>query len=155
MPAATRTTADAGPTRWLRAERALAQDRLAAPATVANVARNARAGRDRHARWRPARDALWRLLAPLVSANSRVAVVGAGSGDDVPVARLANAVRELVLIDVDAQAATGARRRQPRELRRRIDVIEHAWTAPPHSDWSRAARVRARAIRDTRSACLT
>ena len=61
MTMATRTTTE---TRRLRtrAERILAAEQLRAPATRANTARNARAEYDRHARWAPAREALWRFL---------------------------------------------------------------------------------------------
>src|SRR4051812_27914734 len=90
------------------------------PATAANVVRNARAELDRHGRWTPARDALWAVLEP--HAAGRVAVVGAGNADTVPLRRLAERSAEVTLIDVDDRAATGARRRLPRALRRRVRV---------------------------------
>ncbi|MDQ6776390.1 MAG: hypothetical protein M3071_09280 [Actinomycetota bacterium] len=108
-----------------RAKRALAADRVRAPATIANTSRNARAEIDRHARWAPARDALWHLLQPHLAHSARVAVVGAGNCDDLPLTRIAEHAREVTLIDLDVRAIQSARRRQSRRLRPRIDVIEH------------------------------
>ena len=105
-----------------RARRQLTAHRRQAPATSANVARNARAGHERHRRWAPARDALWAVLDPLVAPGARVAVVGAGNADTLPLRRLAERAGEVVLVDVDARAPSGARRRLPRELRRRVVV---------------------------------
>ncbi|MDQ6807249.1 MAG: hypothetical protein M3065_20365 [Actinomycetota bacterium] len=121
---ATRTTTEArrGSTR---AEHALATQRRQAPARIANTSRNARAEIDRHSRWAPARDALWQLLKPLLSPGVQVAILGAGNCDDVPLGRMAERVREVSLIDLDAHAARGARRLQPRRLRRRIRTIGH------------------------------
>jgi hypothetical protein len=108
-----------------RAQRALAGHRLYAPATLANTARNARADVARHARWAPARDALWRLIDPHLENRARIAIVGAGNGDTVPLARIADRSRELALIDLDRHAIRAARRRQSRHLRHRITVTEH------------------------------
>jgi hypothetical protein len=108
-----------------RAQRTLTAQRLQAPATIANTARNARAEVDRNARWAPARDALWRLLDPHLQSGARVAILGAGNGDTLPLARIADRSRELALIDLDRRAIRAARRRQPRHLRHRITVIEH------------------------------
>jgi hypothetical protein len=108
-----------------RAEQALAARRLRAPATSANTARNARAEIDRHARWAPARDALWQLLQRHLNHGARVAVLGAGNCDDLPLDRIADQSREVTLIDLDTHAVKGATRRQPRRFRQRIGVIEH------------------------------
>jgi hypothetical protein len=108
-----------------RAERALAAQRLSAPATIANTARNARAELDRNARWRPARDAFWQLAQRHLPRGARVAVLGAGNCDDLPLGRIAHQSREVALIDIDAYAVKAARRRLPRRLRQRIGVIEH------------------------------
>jgi hypothetical protein len=99
-------------------------DRVTASATAANVARNARADIGRRRRWAPARDALWASVAHLV-ADARVAVVGAGNADDLPLGRLARVAGRVVLLDVDAHAAAAARRRLPRTERRRVGVLEH------------------------------
>src|SRR6266536_1541342 len=48
-----------------------------APATVANIRRNARAELDRRRRWAPARDACQAFLAPYIAHGARVAIVGA------------------------------------------------------------------------------
>lgn len=102
--------------------------RLRAPSTTANVARNEWGEPDRARRWRPARDALWRFLDTRLVAGARVAVVGAGNGDDLPLTRLAARAETVVLIDLDRRAGLAARRREPRSLRRRIAVCEHEIT---------------------------
>jgi hypothetical protein len=99
------------------------------PASRANAQRNARADPARLERWRPARDALWGLLERYVAAGSRVAVVGAGNGHDVPLVRLAARVGQLDLIDLDARAARRARERVPAELRGRVAVRREDVTA--------------------------
>jgi hypothetical protein len=108
-----------------RAELALAAERLRAPAAQANSARNARAQVGRHARWAPLREAAWRLVAPLLSSGARVAIVGAGNADTVPLERIAERAGEVTLIDLDGPAIRTARRCQPRRLRRRIGIVEH------------------------------
>lgn len=112
-------------TRLARARRTLDRDRLRAPATTANIARNARGGSDRRRRWEPARDALWRLLEPHLAGRPSIAVVGAGNADDLPLARLAGRAREVVLVDLDRPAGRAARRRLRRPLRQRVEVVEH------------------------------
>ena len=109
---------------YARAEQLLAGERLRAPATKANTVRNARAEIDRYARWAPARDALWQLLDTHMHHDSRVAILGAGNADDLPLTEITTRAREVTLIDLDARAMRRARRRQPRRLRRRIKVIE-------------------------------
>ncbi|MDO9410205.1 hypothetical protein [Patulibacter sp.] len=91
----------------------------------ANADRNGRRERGRRARWAPARDALWTLLDPLVRPGDRVAIVGAGNGDDVPLARIAARAATVALVDIDAATASRARGRVRRGLRRRIRVVEH------------------------------
>jgi hypothetical protein len=104
---------------------------LSTDATVrgAQVRRNARGDRDRAQRWRPARDAAWALIDDAVAAGSRVAVVGAGNGHDLPLTRLADRAAQVDLIDIDPAAAAGAIRREPRALRRRLRVLEADVTA--------------------------
>ena len=121
-PMGTRTERHRSPSR---AERILSAQRLQAPATIANTARNARAEIDRHDRWAPAREALWQLLQRHLNHGARVAVLGAGNGDDLPLHRIAERSREVTLIDLDTHAVKAARRRQPRTIRQRIGVIEH------------------------------
>ncbi len=101
------------------------RDRRQAPATRANIARNAHGTADRRARWAPARDALWRLVEPHLAAGASVAVVGAGNADDLPLARIAERAGNVVLLDLDLPAVRGARRHLPRPLRRRVDLAEH------------------------------
>ena len=125
MRTSTPTVTDSRPGARCRAELALAGERVRAPASTANIARNARAEVGRHGRWAPARDALWRLLDPYVADGARVAILGAGSGDTLPLAPIAERAGEVALIDLDEPAIRAARRRQPRRPRRRITTIEH------------------------------
>ena len=94
-----------------------------APATLANVRRNARAGNDRAWRWRPARDALWQVLSGRMRPGDAVAVVGAGNADDLPLRRIASTAGRVDLIDVDPDAPRWARARLPRALRRRVTAV--------------------------------
>ncbi|WCB96172.1 hypothetical protein DSM104299_04928 [Baekduia alba] len=80
-------------------------------ALEANAANNARGDRARRRRWRPARDAVWALLEDLIAEGARVAVVGAGNGDDLPLGRLARRAGLLDLVDLDAAALAGAVKR--------------------------------------------
>jgi SAM-dependent methyltransferase len=78
---------------------------------AANAANNARGDGARRRRWKPARAAAWALLDGEVACGARVAVAGAGNGDDLPLLRLARRAGRLDLIDLDARALAGARRR--------------------------------------------
>lgn len=98
-------------------------------AADANAARNARRETGRRARWAPARGALWAVLEPRLVPGARVAVVGAGNGDDVPLGRIAAVASTVALVDIDARTADRARGRVRRGLRRRIRVFEHDVTA--------------------------
>jgi hypothetical protein len=138
MPTSTDTRSARGSARR-RAEIALGAQRLRAPATSANMARNARAERGRHARWATARDALWRVLDPELPSDARVAVVGAGNADSVPLTRIAARAGTVTLIDVDGPAIRAACRRQPRRRRRRIEAIQHDITDGAADTIARAA----------------
>ena len=113
----------------LLAQADLAERRLQAPSRAANSARNARAEIGRRQRWRPARDALWRFLDPHLGDGASVAILGAGNGDDLPLDRIAERGSAVTLLDLDPQAARGARRRQSRAARRKISVLAHDVTA--------------------------
>jgi hypothetical protein len=130
-----------------RAKQILAAERLRAPATKANAARNARAEIDRHARWAPARDALWQLLDTHMHHDTRVAIVGAGNTDDLPLTQTARRAREVTLLDFDPRATTRARRQQPRQLRRRINLIEHDITHGVADMYSGSRGVTLRRVR--------
>lgn len=95
------------------------------PAADANAARNAHREAGRRARWAGTRGELWALLAPHLTPGARVAVVGAGNGDDVPLGRIAAVASTVTLIDIDARTAGRARGRVRRGLRRRVRVLEH------------------------------
>jgi hypothetical protein len=120
----------------------LGRMRLAAPTRVANASRNAGAELDRHRRWAPTRDALWDFLAPSLDEGARVAIVGAGNGDDLPLRRIARRAGEVVLIDIDPRAAEGARRRLRRAERRQVSVVGHDLTGGV------ADRIALAAVRD-------
>jgi hypothetical protein len=92
---------------------------------VANACRNAEAGFGRRRRWRPARDALWDFVGPLIEDGVRVAIVGAGNGDDLPLRRIARRAGSVTLIDLDPRAARGTRQRLGRAERAKVDVIGH------------------------------
>jgi hypothetical protein len=83
----------------------------------------------RHRRWEPARDALWDFVAPHLEEGARVAVLGAGNADTVPLRRIASRAGEVALIDLDPQAARAGRRRVPWRHRRRVEVIKGDATA--------------------------
>jgi hypothetical protein len=108
-----------------RAAGELERLRVRAPARVANASRNAGAELDRRRRWAPARDALWDFLAPWLDDGARVAIVGAGNGDDLPLRQIARRAGELVLIDIDPRAVQGARRGLRLSERRRTTVVGH------------------------------
>ena len=99
--------------------------RLGAPCRMANASRNAGAERGRRRRWAPARDALWDFVGPLIGDGARVAIVGAGNGDDLPLRRIAGRAGAVTLIDLDPRAAQGARRRLGRAERAWVDAIGH------------------------------
>ncbi|HKZ13258.1 MAG TPA: hypothetical protein VJL81_05370, partial [Solirubrobacterales bacterium] len=65
------------------------QHRGAGPSLVANAGRNAGAEPGRRRRWGRARDALWRFVDPHLDPGMRVAVLGAGNADDLPLRRIA------------------------------------------------------------------
>jgi hypothetical protein len=98
---------------------------LRAPCRVANASRNAGAERARRRRWRPARDALWDFVGPLIEDGARVAIVGVGNGDDLPLRRIAGGAASVTLIDLDPLATRGARRRLGRAERAKVEVIGH------------------------------
>jgi hypothetical protein len=94
------------------------------PALAANVSNNAKGDRARHRRWAPARAAAWALLDGVVAEGARVAVVGAGNGDDVPLDALARRAARLDLIDLDGDALRTARGHVGRAHRSRVHTIE-------------------------------
>jgi hypothetical protein len=108
-----------------RAVEELERLRLRAPCRVANASRNAEAGFGRRRRWGPARDSLWDFVAPWIEDGARVAIVGAGNGDDLPLRRIARRAGSVTLIDLDPLAARRARQRLGRAERAKVDVIGH------------------------------
>jgi hypothetical protein len=100
-------------------------DQRREPSRAANASRNAGAEVGRHRRWAPARDALWGFVEPRLTGGARVAVLGAGNADDLPLRRIAGRAGSVTLIDLDPVAARSARRRLPWRLRRRVEVLGH------------------------------
>jgi hypothetical protein len=68
---------------------------------------------------------LWAFLGPWLDEGARVAIVGAGNGDDLPLQRIARRAGEVVLIDIDPRAAAGARRQPRRAERSKVTAIGH------------------------------
>lgn len=110
-------------------------------AREANAHNNAMHQQLRHERWASVRDALWTLAEPLVDSSSRVALVGAGSCDDVPLLRLLERVASVDLLDFDASATERALARVSDDDRARITVYEEDVTGG-------SADLVLRAIRD-------
>lgn len=108
-----------------RADHTRAQVRHDQPATRANAVRNARAELDRHRRWAPARVVHWSAIREWLPAGANVAIVGAGNGDDLPLAQLTEHGLTVTLIDVDRHALLNARRSVPRALRSQICLATH------------------------------
>jgi hypothetical protein len=92
---------------------------------VANASRNAEAEFGRRRRWGAARDALWDFGGPLIEDGARVAIVGAGNGDDLPLRRIARRAGSVTLIDLDPLAARRARQRLGRAESAKVEVIGH------------------------------
>lgn len=112
------------------------------PATMANLARNgAGVGGDRWLRWSTAREGAWRLLDRHVSWGTRVAVIGAGNGDDLPLTRLAARASRLDLFDLDLAALRRARRLIPAELRPHVRLHRCDVTAGAADRITRAVRL--------------
>ncbi len=95
-------------------------DSADAIARASNVRNNAMHQQLRLARWGAVRDALWRVLDPRLAAGSRIALVGAGSGDDVPLERICTRAAHVELVDFDRAATDRALARVPRQLRDRV-----------------------------------
>lgn len=93
-------------------------------AAVANATNNAKSTGARRRRWGVVRDAAWALLDPVVREGARIAIVGAGNGDDLPLGRLARRAAAVDLIDLDVRAAERARKRVSPVVRRRVRAIE-------------------------------
>jgi hypothetical protein len=64
-------------------------------------------------------------VGPLIEDGARVAIVGAGNGDDLPLRRIARRAGSVTLIDLDPLAARRARQRLERARRAKVEVIGH------------------------------
>lgn len=65
----------------------------------------------RFGRWQKVRDSVWRLVRAKLTPNSRVAIVGAGSCDDIPLMRISRHAACIDLIDFDHTAVDRALKR--------------------------------------------
>jgi hypothetical protein len=74
----------------------------------ANARNNAMHQELRLERWRGVRDAVWELVDTVLAAGARVALVGAGSCDDVPLARIATRATAIDLLDFDPTSTARA-----------------------------------------------
>lgn len=110
------------------------------PAAAANLARNELRKPERSQTWEAARDAARRLLGRHVPERARVAVLGAGNGDDLPLEWLASRAGELALLDLDARALRGAVGRLPPPLRSRVRIHRCEVTAGAADRITRAVR---------------
>jgi hypothetical protein len=109
---------------WLNGSSGADAPGASRPARDANLRNNAVADEGRAVRWRPARDALWRVVDPLLPEGGRVVIVGAGNGDDIPLTRLAARAARVDLYDIDGAAARSAVAGEPEALRERCRAIE-------------------------------
>lgn len=108
-----------------RAQRLLAEQRRRTPALQANRSRNARAEIGRWRQWTPLRAESWSVVDQHLRHDARVAVVGVGNGDTLPLEQIAARAARLALIDLDGDAIKTARARLPRRLRHRSHAITH------------------------------
>jgi hypothetical protein len=88
----------------------------------ANAANNAMHQDLRLERWAGVRDELWTLVDPLLAEGASVALVGAGSCDDVPLARITERAARVVLVDFDDSSTGRATSRVPTRLADRLHV---------------------------------
>ena len=90
----------------------------------ANARNNARFQELRLDRWRATRDAMWALLGPRITEDVRMLIVGAGNGDDLPLVRIAEQAGEVLLVDIDPDAAERALARLPAQTQGRVEFLE-------------------------------
>lgn len=109
-------------------------------ARTANLTNNAMYQDQRLGRWASVRDSLWRLVDPLLHDGARVALVGGGSCDDVPLARILQRAAHVDLIDFDTTSTDRALGRVTTAERDRITVVEHDVTGGSADQVLRAVR---------------
>lgn len=93
-------------------------------ARAANARNNAMHQGLRLERWTDVRDHLWRVLDPLLEEGASVALVGAGSCDDVPLRRITARAARVDLVDFDRPSMERGRGRVERSVRGRIRLVE-------------------------------
>lgn len=96
-------------------------------ATVDARTTNARNNADhqhlRYERWSEIRDHAWAFLEPVIARDATVLIVGAGNGDDLPLAHICDVASRVTLVDIDADAVTRARARLTDEQDARVSVV--------------------------------
>lgn len=92
-------------------------------ALQANASNNALHQQLRMDRWASVRDELWRVLEPVITAGDRVALVGAGSCDDVPLARIVDRAGSVDLIDFDPDSTARATARLDASQTGRVHTV--------------------------------
>jgi hypothetical protein len=70
------------------------------------------------------RDHLWNLVDPLLAPGGRVAIIGGGSCDDVPLVRIGDHAGTIDLVDFDSSSTDRALARVGAAARARVRVIE-------------------------------
>lgn len=116
----------------------LASDAIALDANSRN---NAMQQALRLERWAGVRDSLWRLIDPLLADGGRVALVGAGSCDDVPLLRILERAGGVDLLDFDPSSTARGLARAPASERARVSIVQEDVTGG-------CADIVLRAVRD-------
>jgi hypothetical protein len=93
-------------------------------ARSANARNNAMYQDLRLERWAGVRDHLWNLVDPLLAPGGRVAIIGGGSCDDVPLVRIGDHAGTIDLVDFDSSSTDRALARVGAAARARVRVIE-------------------------------
>jgi hypothetical protein len=89
----------------------------------ANARNNAMHQELRLERWTGVRDSLWSMVDDVLESGARVAIVGGGSCDDVPLVRIIDRAASVDLIDFDTSSTERALARVDAGARERLRVI--------------------------------
>lgn len=114
-------------------------------ARTANATNNAKHQGLRLDRWHMVRDSAWGVIEPRLPEDGRVCLVGAGSCDDLPLARIVErvgAAGSVDLVDFDISSTDRALHRLPAEQRARVTVLADDVTGGSADLVLRAARDR-------------
>lgn len=92
-------------------------------ARSANARNNADHQQLRFERWNAVRDAAWGFVEPLLHDGCSILVVGAGNGDDLPLARMCDIAGRVTLVDIDDAAIARCTARLTDAQHARIDAV--------------------------------